>query len=431
MVRQTRYCCLTLLGLAAAFCLTATFAQQPASPYPTTAASADTSRYPQTGPYPSTAPPRYPSTAAPAAANPAAAPTYGPTSAVGPTPATLRPNNRVPLEGGQLVARIGSEIVLASEILVGVQQILDENAGRAPQSELDKAKRMLMQRNLQQLIETKLVYSDARRTIPADNFPTIEEKLLKDFEARQLPRLYEMTEATTRSELESRLVAMGTTLDQQKRTFSERTLAQQWLRQQIDYDVQVSHEEMVDYYRAHPDEFAFEATARWEELMVRFDQFADRASAYRALAEMGNAVWKGEPLADVAQASSQGVTAEQGGAYDWTTRGSLVLDEINRAIFTLPVGQLSQIIETTKGFHVVRVTERRDAGRTPFIEAQVEIKEKIKKKNVQAQIETYVEKLKRETKVWTIYDDEPVAEQAGRPAPAADPTPSDDRYGQF
>lgn len=324
-----------------------------------------------------------------------------------------------------MAARVGNEIVMASEILVGVEQVMRENEGRAPQHELEKAKRMLMERNLKQVIETKLLYADARRTIPAEGFPQILDKLAVEFEKRQLPRLYEMTEATTQTELESRLKSMGTSIEQQKQIFTERTLAQQWLRQQIDYDVDVSHQEMVDYYRANENDYRFEATARWEELMVRFDRFPNRAEAYRAIAEMGNEVWRGRDFAEVAKRQSQGVSAARGGSYDWTTRGSLVFDAINRALFTLPTGQLSQVIETTKGFHIIRVIERRAAGKKPFVDAQVEIKERIKKDRVKEQIGAYIDTLREETKVWTMFDDAPSIEQAAQqPAPA-----EDDRYG--
>ena len=67
---------------------------------------------------------------------------------------------------------------------------------------------------------------------------------------------------------------------------------------------------------------------------------------------MGNQVFAGAPFAEVAKAGSDGVTAAAGGQRDWTNKGSLACQELDRALFGLPVGQLSPIIEGPTGFHI-------------------------------------------------------------------------------
>ena len=79
---------------------------------------------------------------------------------------------------------------------------------------------------------------------------------------------------------------------------------------------------------------------------------------------------------------------------------SKTLDE---AIFGLPVGELSPIIEDEQGLHIVRVIERKEAYRTPFIEAQAEITELLRGERVQKQLNEYVSRLKKETPIWTVY----------------------------
>jgi parvulin-like peptidyl-prolyl isomerase len=123
----------------------------------------------------------------------------------------------------------------------------------------------------------------------------------------------------------------------------------------------------------------------------------------------------------VAKSRSEGPTASSGGVYDWTTKGSLALKKIDEAIFTLPVGELSAIIEDGDALHIVRVTERQEAGRTPFIEAQVEIRQKLVDQKRKAAVDEYLAKLRARTPVWTVFDDpsgdanSPVF-TAGRPA---------------
>jgi parvulin-like peptidyl-prolyl isomerase len=181
-------------------------------------------------------------------------------------------------------------------------------------------------------------------------------------------------------------------------------IAREWLRQQSQSKTEVTLDDIRVYYEQHAADFDHTARAKWEELMVRFDEFPTKAAAYQAIAAMGNQVFGGRPLADVAKVQSQGSTASEGGGRDWTTEGSLACEPLDRAIFGLPVGQLSPIIESERGYHIVRVTQREDAHRTPFADAQAEIRERLKADQQKAQGEKFLAKLKRETPVWTIYD---------------------------
>ena len=128
---------------------------------------------------------------------------------------------------------------------------------------------------------------------------------------------------------------------------------------------------------------------------------------------MGNDVLEGKPFADIARTRSEGPTASFGGAYDWTTKGSLASKVVDEAVFTLPVGQLSTILDDGAALHIVRVTERTEAGRTPFIEAQVGIRETLYDERRKREMDDYLAKLKERTPVWTVFDDQPAAATIG------------------
>ena len=101
----------------------------------------------------------------------------------------------------------------------------------------------------------------------------------------------------------------------------------------------------------------------------------------------------------MAKRSSQGPNAEQGGYHDWTEMGDLSLSRaINEAVFSLPVQQMSGIIEDFEGLHIIRVIERTEAHLIPFTEAQVEIKEKLSEKRNKA-IAEYIVRLRSPTPV--------------------------------
>ena len=211
----------------------------------------------------------------------------------------------------------------------------------------------------------------------------------------------------TRQELEDHLRKTGRSLEWERRSFFEKNLYSGWVQQQLKSDESVPLGDVLGYYTEHHADYEFKAKARWEELMVSFDRFPDQAAAWAEIVNMGIAVQKGSPLAEIAKAKSHGVTAYNGGAYDWTTQGSLMAKNIDENIFGLPIGALSQIITTDRGFHIVRVLERKPAGRKSFEETQAEITKMLKEEKRDNQIKKYLDGLRQKTPVWTIFDDQP------------------------
>jgi parvulin-like peptidyl-prolyl isomerase len=127
---------------------------------------------------------------------------------------------------------------------------------------------------------------------------------------------------------------------------------------------------------------------------------------------MGNQVLDGVPLAEVAKARSHGVSAAQGGFWDWTGKDSLRSKVLDEAIFTLPIGRLSEILEDDQGFHVVRVIGREPAAMKPFADAQVEIKKKIRAQRQSDAKAAFIAKLRQQTPVWTAFDNDRAPESA-------------------
>ena len=316
-----------------------------------------------------------------------------------------------PIEAGQIIARISDQVVLAGDVLPQVNAALEVNAASIPSNispdQLATLRRQLMQQQLLQLIETKLLYAEFLRTIPVENLPRIEETLTEEFERMQLPQLYESTKTTNRAELDTKLREQGSSLDHQQRMFKERIIATQWLSQQVKRDEEITHQQLLADYREHIEEYKIEARSRWEEISVRFDRFATKQEAYAALCQLGDQVLlRGAAFADVARAGSHGLSASEGGQHDWTTQGSLVLTVIDKAIFNLPVGQLSKILEGQNSFHIVRVIERKQAGATPFVEAQEKIRARLRQEGNQSQLRDYLVSLRNKHRVWTIFDDD-------------------------
>jgi hypothetical protein len=328
------------------------------------------------------------------------------------------------LETALVVARVGPEVVLEADLLTPKAiEWLEKVTPGMPPEQVRQLRLQICQQVLPQHVETLMVYVDACREIPEDKLPEIRTNVDRAFDEQQLPRLMKDANVANSLEYEKSLRASGMSLDRMRKMFFERGLAQEWLRKNVKPDEEIPHAELIAWYQNHLSDYEYPAKARFEAITVKMGLKRSRRQAWEMLAAMGNEVLAGRSLADVARERSEGPTAADGGGFDWTGKGSLTSARLDEAIFALPVGQLSTIIEDGEQLHIVRVTERKEAGRTPFTEAQVGIRDTLLAERRQQATDDYLAKLRQRTPVWTVFDDRgasPLDPQftAGRPASA-------------
>jgi peptidyl-prolyl cis-trans isomerase SurA len=304
------------------------------------------------------------------------------------------------------VARVGPEVVLEADLLTPkALEWLEKVSPGLPPDKVRELRLQICQQVIDQHIETLLVYVDACREIPADKLPEIRKNVDKAFDEQQLPQMMQQEGVANSLEFEQRLRQRGMTLERMRKMFFERGLAQEWMRKNVGGDEEIPHAELIAWYQNHLEEYEFPARARFEVLTVKMGLKRSRSAAWDILAAMGNEVLGGRPFADVAKSRSEGPTAAQGGGFDWTNQGSLASKKLDEAIFALPTGELSAIIEDGETLHIVRVVERKAAGRIPFLDAQVGIREQLVLDKRRQASDDYLAKLRARTPVWTVFDD--------------------------
>jgi len=312
------------------------------------------------------------------------------------------------LDNTQVIARVGPEVVLEGDLLTptALEWLAKVTPGLKPE-QVRELKKQICKQVLPQHVDSMIVYVDACRTIPDDRLPEIEKKVNEAFDSQQLPQMVKAAGLGSVAEYEQQLRSRGQSLERVRKMFFERALAQQWVHQKVTSDAEIPHADMIAWYQNHLADYDYPARAKFEQLSVKVGTSRPRQEAWNRLAAMGNDILEGRSFGDVARERSEGPAAANGGQFDWTTKGSLVSKVLDEAIFTLPVGQLSAILEDGSSLHIVRVVERIDAGRIPFIEAQVGIKEQLMLDRRKKEMDDYLAKLRERTPVWTVFDDEP------------------------
>ncbi|WP_342118669.1 SurA N-terminal domain-containing protein [Pseudoduganella sp. OTU4001] len=135
--------------------------------------------------------------------------------------------------------------------------------------------------------------------------------------------------------------------------------------------VNVSDEEVAAYYKSNEKRFATEESRRSSHILIK-----DKAKAEATLAEVRK---NPGDFAKIAKAKSEDPgSAENGGDLDVLVKGSFV-KPVEDAILKLKQGEISGLVESEFGFHIITVTELKPAHVKPLDEVKGEVAAELKK----------------------------------------------------
>jgi peptidyl-prolyl cis-trans isomerase D len=146
-------------------------------------------------------------------------------------------------------------------------------------------------------------------------------------------------------------------------------------------DADASAEAIEEHYVLHEDEFKREETVSARHVLKTVDAAGGeeaKAAARAAIEKVKARLDAGEDFAKVAEEESQDPgSAKNGGDLGAFGRGKMV-PPFEEAAFALQPGETSGIVESSFGFHVIKVYDRQPGGTRPLEEVREEIARKLK-----------------------------------------------------
>lgn len=151
--------------------------------------------------------------------------------------------------------------------------------------------------------------------------------------------------------------------------------------EQFSGPVQLTDKEVEDYYNANRlTKFTTPKQAKVRYIMVRLDPGADAKQKEAALDRANRIVADargGKNFAELAKKESQDPSAEKGGEIGWLNQGQLP-EALDKQIFALAIGEISEPIETPVGFHIVKVEDIKEEKTLSLAEAKPVITRELK-----------------------------------------------------
>ncbi|MDX1388008.1 MAG: peptidylprolyl isomerase [Acidobacteriota bacterium] len=288
----------------------------------------------------------------------------------------------------EIVAKVNDDIITKTEIEGQERALIAEIYRRYTGPDLDEKVQEGRKHLLQSMIDNKILIHRAERLYDME---VVEQVLLENFMADQ--GIEDM------EELERMLAQQGASLDQLKRRLVSMFAPEEVIRFEVVGRQSIGDREVEKYYHDNIKDYEVPAEVTLREIVLAAATEEEKAGR-RAEAEQIRArvTTGGESFGEVAAEVSDAGSKDAGGLIGPLHRGDLA-EPLDEAAFTLPVGEVSEIIETELALHIIKVETRREDGVIPFEEVKDEVRAQLQDQRYNQAIEEFMVKARDEAEI--------------------------------
>jgi peptidyl-prolyl cis-trans isomerase C len=179
-----------------------------------------------------------------------------------------------------------------------------------------------------------------------------------------------------------------------------------WIKSQIDGKDAVSDADAEKFYNENKAQFEQPETVRASHILISTrdaegkDLSADDVKKKEKEAKAAyDRVKKGEDFAKVADELTEDPSGKgKGGDLNFFPKGAMV-PEFDEKAFSMNVGDVSEPVKTQFGYHVIKLTDKKPAGTTPFKEVKEQLVSYLKNSKQQEAVREVIEKLRKDAKI--------------------------------
>ena len=207
-------------------------------------------------------------------------------------------------------------------------------------------------------------------------------------------------------QLQTIIENQGFTFEQWKNEVRKQLAQLKLFQSQYPETPNITEEDAKKYYDENPKEFATQEKVRASHILIK-PKTADadtqptpeeKATAKAKAEDLLKQIKEGADFAELAKANSDCPSSARGGDLNFFGKGQMVAP-FEKAAFEMEVGQVSDIVETRFGYHIIKVTDRTPASTTSFEQAKAGIMQKLMQRKQAAMINKYIDSLKAEANI--------------------------------
>ena len=247
----------------------------------------------------------------------------------------------------RIVAVVDKEIITESDLEQQLNLV-------AMQNRLDPQQPGLRKQVLESMVADRLVLAQAildSVTVTDDDVSRVLDQQFQNF----------IRQAGSEQRLEQAYGKPVALLKREYRPIVRKQLLIQRVRQQRESTIHVSRREVEEFFEAYKDSLPKvpEEMELSQIFVVPKPDSTFEKQARDKLNAIRDSILAGGDFADFAKRYSQDGSAARGGDLGWAKRGLVFVPEFEAAVFALKEGEISPVIKTQYGYHIIQLLERR------------------------------------------------------------------------
>jgi parvulin-like peptidyl-prolyl isomerase len=192
----------------------------------------------------------------------------------------------------------------------------------------------------------------------------------------------------------ARLADFGLNEDAWRKFQLEQFTIQAFLNDRIEPQTAVTRDEILACYeQAKKEKYTVQPRAHMQLIKLRLEDHADLEGMLALARSLSGRARKGEDFATLAREYSKDPKAAEGGDWGLLHQGSFRVEAVNEALFTLPVGGVSEPIVDGNAVYIIRVAGRIEGRVIPFTEVQDECRDAAKRAKREKLVAEFVQRL--------------------------------------
>jgi peptidyl-prolyl cis-trans isomerase C len=155
------------------------------------------------------------------------------------------------------------------------------------------------------------------------------------------------------------------------------------------------------YYDENPTFFKQPGQVQASHILIKVEAGADeavKAEARKQIEDIQQKIKDGGDFAELAKEFSEGPSNVNGGDLGLFGRGQMV-PPFEEAAFAMEPGQVSDVVETRFGYHLIKLADKKDDSTAPFEDVEERLMQYLKQQETQKQVGAYIETLKESATV--------------------------------
>lgn len=298
-----------------------------------------------------------------------------------------------PVAEGEIVARVNSDVITLAAYQKAEQTLRDEVARDCQDCPPEKIAAQFKEQQkdlLRGMIDESLIVQRAK-----DMGISVEADVNK-----RLEEVRQQNNLATLDDLKKGVEASGLSWEDYKTTIRNGLLQKEVVRREVGSHVDITREEVKQYYDAHPEEFTLPERVVLSEISLSTEgKTAEDMAAVRNKVEgLRTSVLNGDDFSQVARLYSQGSTAKDGGALGTFKKGELA-PQLEAVVFQMSKGQITDVIQTRTDFEILKVDDHLQAGLQPFEKVEADIRGTVLAQKMQPRIRDYLAELREQSNI--------------------------------